>query len=288
LVACLALPFAGCLLLSGYGDLGDYGAATGDDAPPAETAPSDAAADASPTVDSPVAHSDVSADDSASPFCTRLSPPPLFCDDFDENPVSYDWTNQYVTHGSISLDSDASVSPPNSFLSQLDRGDAADQGVADLVRFYTSPSVEEVHYAFDVRAELMDDAGAARARVAGVYVSTSLPYQFGVDLYSGLGYAYAEEERPYPDAAVTTQDFLLSRQLLVGRWAHVQMDLILSPDGGTATCTITIDGAVVLDAQPLSPGWEPGPPTIALGLGFTVNSRGAWAFRYDNVTLSVK
>src|SRR5258708_7833400 len=73
-------------------------------------------------------------------FCaTHLTPPAIFCDDFDAEPLGTKWPKVEVMNGAAADDSGAATSAPNSLLSV-----ANPVGVTGRVRAVSSVSFPEV------------------------------------------------------------------------------------------------------------------------------------------------
>ena len=90
----------------------------------------------------PAPTTDASADAPAIPFCSTIDAG--FCSDFDQEPLPENWHLVSASGGATGAeDSDASVSPPNSYLAIAPAVAAADSGAPTTSAILTSPALAE-------------------------------------------------------------------------------------------------------------------------------------------------
>jgi hypothetical protein len=117
---------AGLICVAASLACGALGFGCGSSGTPVESEPDpDAGADAAPPADGPTPELDAGPDaadarnDAVVPggrWCTKLSPAPRFCDDFDDGDLTNDWTQSAAPAGAVlELDDSMSTSAPASF-----------------------------------------------------------------------------------------------------------------------------------------------------------------------------
>jgi hypothetical protein len=176
-------------------------------------------------------------------YCTKLTPVPRFCDDFDDGDLTNDWTQFVAPAGSVfELDPSSSSSAPASFhvIAQATAAAAANNVLLRSTMFGT---VKHAKLAF---ALLMPSVTFTKGAVAIA--------QF----YVNLDDVYTLYLRGPDDAAnipmleafvggVTTRHMLATLPP-VGAWTRVAIDLDLA--GGKAS--VSFGAAKALDAAPIS------------------------------------
>jgi hypothetical protein len=198
------------------------------------------------------------------------------CDDFDED--SGMWGPPEIIGGSLSLDSDASVSPPNSLLSAV-AGRVALQ-TADLEKTFPG-NVTQVTCRFALRLDhLGGDTQVAQLVLAGTTADLQL-YNLSVH-YGPDGGTFVEFARGI-DGGVLIGVLTPIDPPQGGTWINtVLFTATIAGDSGTAT--MSYDGTQVLSAV-LSP-----PPTRASAtwkMGISFASPAAASVHYDNVACDV-
>jgi hypothetical protein len=222
----------------------------------------------------------------ADAFCTSLLPSPTFCDDFDENPIGFDWAAPNLVSGAARVfDSTTFTSSPHSLyftLPQLDGGQV--QSIANQRKDFMG-TLSGIMVAFAVRVDAM--ASGTAAGLAAIH---------GVDTQGGLlelrfiqtssGGADLSEARN-PGTGFTYRSYGLNRYPLSGQWTRVSFDLGFGP-GNVATASATIDGVEALAPTPLQASMAPQPLSVVLGFGYVSPSLGGWKAHYDDVTVRTR
>jgi hypothetical protein len=184
--------------------------------------------------------------DSGPPFCSSLVPKPKFCDDFDDQNLTDDWTSSAAVPASIfELDESMSTSAPASF----HFGAPATAALAAdnvLLRTTMFGAVTHGKLAFSTFLPTVTFAKGAIA-IAQFYVN--LDDVFTLYLRSPDGAAPAAELEEYVGGVTTVHP--LTKLPPAGVWTRVAIDLDLA----NGKATVMFDAVKALDA------------TIAVGAG---------------------
>lgn len=226
-------------------------------------------------------------------FCaSHVTPPAIFCDDFDAEPLGAQWPKVEALNGSTANDPGASTSSPNSLLSVADPvGTSGRVRAVSTVPFpdITSTKVG-LRISFNLRVDQFDPTVAAKTNVFDfiygpvndfnqvMLVLVSTGDAFSVMLAEnpqtvGEDNKLYHEYGPFP---ITTG---------LQQWMRVAIDLdITNPFGMGNTVRVALDDEVKLDT-PLLYALKGETPRLELGIGYVDSSMAptqTWAVRYDD------
>ena len=214
-------------------------------------------------------------------FCARLSPAPLFCDDFDERPLAASWDSVVAVEGVVALYADASRSPPRSmWVTTTTQSDLGLQ--AYVVKAFAPWTARPMTATLDVDVRV-DRASAADLPLVAIQLLEAAGKLYEVQLRaSGAGASLATTFREHTRDGTSdaVSDRGLAHAIEVNAWIHVQIQLTYRIVAGSRA-RVSVDGAVVLDA-PISPSTIGGTPRVALGVTGVYGPTEPWAIRYDN------
>ena len=224
-----------------------------------------------------------------SSFCSKLSPQPTFCSDFDEGPGSLStWevitSNGYFglpDGGFVTLDTTTSTSAPAS-AHESTLPTPADAGVFRALVFKSlGLTGTTVNFGADVLI-------AGGDTIAFADLSFLHPNGTEDDLDLDLIYASVDQSIPAGDSGAqgirTVMSFPLEAGVPRGTWHRISMDLVAGPP---ASLTVMLDTSVVLDAAALDPRFSNG--TVFFGLGVTGPSGSPGQdMHLDNVVVDTK
>jgi hypothetical protein len=227
-----------------------------------------------------------SPDSAPGPYCTSLSPAPLFCDDFDEGALAAPWDQLADTSGAETLNTAEYVSAPYSMLVSVDPDAAVTAiDVAGYKSFTAKQGVAGTATAtFDIRINAADESSASDAIVGAI------------QLWNGSAYWDLELEVFY---ASSTHDFSVSMSeddgtsyvqhaatahLAMDAWTRVTLAVVLPAGaGGATTATMAFSGTTVASATVHVSTNDP-IPEILIGTTYATPAAGGWSVAYDNVT----
>jgi hypothetical protein len=228
-------------------------------------------------------------------FCAS-HPGHQLCADFDEADAAYNaqfGSTQVTDSGSLGANSNASVSAPNSLLSQVAQ---TQSGIADIDTAYmnrtfsgTTASIFKVE--FDLRLDRLGNVGQAMIIAALGFVTNQSHFHYvlvSVGNENGAtGYMGAEEFFDLPDGGRQqfVHDVTIGPQLI--GWTHVLLTLNVSqaqPNLGITLQTSMADAGATAEV-PLVSSWTSGSPSVTIGIGGASSESSPWAARYDNVTV---
>ena len=237
---------------------------------------------------------DASADagaDSNARFCSRIQPPPTFCEDFDRPPLGGGWSSQLAGEVTIMTENDSAVSPPSS----------------RRVTVAATPASGPCRYAFDQRPlgeiyassvkvehDLMlghlDDTGGfpPSASLDGLTVSGA-DGSGACDVYYRLGPGSASLIIESETDRAQSRNFPLSVSVKPRTWTHLAVE-IKSPTGAPPVVSVWVDGSVALAEAPIAPSLlcKYGRlASVALGV-FCYGDPNEMQLRVDNLVVSAK
>jgi hypothetical protein len=184
--------------------------------------------------------------DAGPPFCASLVPKPKFCDDFDDQNLTDDWTSSAAAPASIfELDETTATSAPASFhFGAREAVAAAANNV--LLRTTMFGAVTHGKLAFST---LLPTVTFAKGAIAIAQFYVNLDDVFTLYLRSPNGAAPAAELEEYVGGVTTAHP--LTKLPPLGVWTRVAIDLDLA----NGKATVMFDAVKALDA------------TIAVGAG---------------------
>lgn len=264
-------------------------AATAPDAQPDSEGPVDATTDP-PEPDAP-ANMGTDAGRDAAPDARPDGPRPeagpwcqshahYFCSDWDEGSLNAQWTTIYsVGEGGVALATDASTSPPASFVAvvpALPSGTTSHQALTHQFAV-TATSLD---LGFDLLIDALDTSTATQPTetVAIVFGSGADPYAIQLNLV--VGDTQLGQQAPTADGGHVYSGWPFSTQPPMGVWTHyvIHLDLSSSP---SASVWMN-DAGVVSHALT---GYVPGNVTLQVGVCYTPGATTGTRVHYDNVTL---
>jgi hypothetical protein len=309
----LATIVSACSLITSLDGLSDdTNLRTGDASTDRATPASDGGNPAAPDGDAPiqfddapspdgVADADAGADalpDTASPlyYCSGLSPSPLFCDDFDQSANLVRWDSTGAAHGSVTISSVTTHSPPNAVESTstpVTSGQTVDVGLYKAFPTLVGlPRLETL--SFDLYLETMDATHNALAVVGGLALRNAVnalhELQFVVTLSGGKVVAtFPEYSEPGDGGATGFINHGVTAQLALRTWTRITIELTLgNPSGGAGNqARLLFDGVAVATIAINLTAKDPA-PQLVLGLSYVSPPSDAWTVRYDNVTFDSK
>lgn len=205
------------------------------------------------------------------PFCATR-PVLEFCEDFDEAPLPGRFAETREDGAILTIDEVEPASPPASLLAAT-VGEAP--GTAELVGTFEAGS----RWRLFLQSRMDALPGEGVEAVLGTYAfeAPDGPYvvSYGV---RGSGLWFVREER-----GGTARDVEATVPVTLERWISVRLDVDLLEDG-TGTATLRSGNDAVVTVDDLVPPTDEAAPTVRLGISST---GGAWAVRFDNVTVEV-
>lgn len=205
------------------------------------------------------------------PFCATR-PVLEFCEDFDEAALPGRFGAIREDGATLTIDEVDPASPPASLLAATD-GEAP--GTAALVGAFEAGS----RWRLFLQSRLDVLPGEGVEAVLGTYTVESAEGPYAVSYgVRGSGLWFVREER-----GGTARDVEATVPVTLGRWISVRLDVDLLEDG-TGTATLRSGNDAVVTVDDLAPPTDEAAPTVRLGLA---SSGGAWAVRFDNVTVEV-
>jgi hypothetical protein len=227
---------------------------------------------------------------STTTFCASLSPPPMFCDDFDVHPLPGVWDGLTQTGGTVALDTGASVSPPRSLLatdSPLGTGQSLD---AALFKHFTLPSPPTtLSWSFQLQPVAVDTTtGTALVLASLDFVDTPgnrYSVQFTLEQDGGPVRLRLEEQSGLLDGGSSYVPHSLPDSLPLGKWTDVR--LVMTRSGPTAASVeVSFGSTTELATTSLSMNVDATTVQMAVGSRFETEPSQGWTTRYDNVVLN--
>ncbi len=214
----------------------------------------------------------------AGPWCQSHTH--YFCSDWDEGSLNAQWTSIYtVGEGGVGLATDASTSPPASFVAAvpaLPSGATSHQALTH--KFPVTATSLDV--SFDLLIDALDTSAATQPTetLAIVFDGTSNPYSLQLNLV--LGDTQLGQQAPSADGGHSYDGWPFSMQPPMGVWTHYVIHVDLS---STPSASVWMNDAGVVN-HALS-GYVPGTVTLQVGVCYTPGATTGTRVPYDNVTL---
>jgi hypothetical protein len=226
-------------------------------------------------------------------FCAAHSTPPaIFCDDFDAEPLGTKWPKVEVLNGEATNDGEAATSEPNSLLSV-----ANPVGVTGRVRAVSGISFPNLNstkvglrISFNLRVDKFDPAIGAKTNVFDFIYGPVTDFNQVVVVLISTGDAVsmmlAENPQKVGDPNNLYHEYgPFTVKPALGQWTKVAVDLdIANPLGDGNTVRVALDEQSQLDTALLYP-LKGETPRLELGVGWVdseMMSTQTWQIRYDD------
>jgi hypothetical protein len=224
-------------------------------------------------------------------FCAAAARPTspdglFFCDDFDQGSPPSPWTNLYQTSGTLTQNSGAAESPPNSLdiaVGPLALNQPVDASLRASLGVPPLPAALEFSFGLDpVR---IDTTAAASIVLAAIdfldAAQNRYTVQLAFDVQNGAPTTVLDELYsdgtpyiPHPIAGPLTLGAFTDIAIQI-HWASAM----------NATADVLMHGAIVL-SLPLTIGVDATSLQISIGTTFSSEPSSGWEVRYDNVLFS--
>jgi hypothetical protein len=235
-------------------------------------------------------------DAEAGTFCQMQSPPPTFCDDFDEAQLgaAFGWTYTHENTGTLALDTNAPASPPACLMAQTDvvmtstpttpvdtavykdltipAGATTFGGTLDLdmrVDNVDTPG----NYAVLTQFGLIDGTGGGKYYLQLVATSNGA---------QALGLAVNEEFFATNPMTGMPNNHPVSAAITPGAWTHVTLTMTAPLASGAGTAVLVVDDGqpaninITVEVQKFS-------AELGIGVLYSYTPSNGWQVAYDNV-----
>jgi hypothetical protein len=223
-------------------------------------------------------------DGGASFLCDTVSPPPLFCDDFDRGAIAARWPGARIDPaGDAGVDDATAASPPNSALFRLGADAPPTPWGCSFVTIdkdFPDASAEQLHLELDLR---LADGNP------GIGIFT-VKQGFGADLcqliLGASPTSVLEQFQPADGGPWSGAGHSASMPIPVQQWVHMTLDA----DYGAGTITLRVGDNVVVDHEPMTAACAAGigQPALSAGIWCQPYHSSAVEFHIDNVVFNAK
>jgi hypothetical protein len=223
-------------------------------------------------------------------FCSKLTPSPLFCEDFDEGPLS-GWSYVHTTYGTVTLDKTEFKSPPGAMIAQS--GMTTSPSFADVAAYRTFPSTGQAFAGaieIDLRVDRADSPGAyaVLAQIAfvdgsgtGSYILQIVPHSNG-SAPLGVGF---NEVYFGPGSSGIPIVHSVSQTIALATWTHIKLAAAIPAAGGAGTATLALNGTQVASCA-INVPVKSFSTAIGAGVLWASDPSNGWTAVYDNVTFN--
>jgi hypothetical protein len=223
-------------------------------------------------------------------FCLRLSPSPLFCEDFDEGSYASGWSSVHTTFGSLALDTTEFTSPSGAMIAQS--GATAQPAVAD-VAVYRSFALTGQNFMgaieLDMRVDRADSPGAFAVLAQIKLLDSSSTGEYVLQLVTtsnGAAPLTASFNEIYFGSGSTGQPVVhsASQTIALATWTHIKLSAAITATSGSSA-GLSFNGRQVA-ASAISVPVKNFSPSIGAGILWASNPSSGWTAVYDNVTFN--
>jgi hypothetical protein len=219
----------------------------------------------------------------AGAFCARLSPAPVYCNDFDEDGGLGglgDLFPQTSSGGVVGVSGAEARSLPNSFFARVPALSSGQSAYAVAVGNETvsSSTPSQVSLAFSANVHIT--TGSQLGHLATLIFASG----YGVGVVAEPGSVFVDELTP-GDAGSGTIEHPHTEKDWSGGWVRVTLSVRRVGSGWTSS--LSLDDAVVEDGRSLSAPFTAGTlATFVLGWGFVAGPSNELAASIDDVVLN--
>ncbi len=231
------------------------------------------------------------ADTHAGDFCASLSPQPLLCDDFDEHALPDIWPEFNQVGGALSLDSTASVSPPNSLSIMSDplaSGQPYDTSLRRVFPLASPP--DTVSLEFSLQSVSADPTLSDAIVIAALdFLDANMDrYTVQITLFQegiGLGLRLEEQAR-LRDGTSSYMTQPLPDSIGAETWTDVRL-VVTRASPAAASARVTFNSTTEIDT-PLVLSVAATSVQVDIGSSFETEPSAGWTNRYDNVVFDMQ
>jgi len=226
-------------------------------------------------------------------FCAdHLTPPAIFCDDFDADPLVPKWSKVEEVNGAAAHDAGASTSAPDSFLSVADPvGKTGRVRSVATVNFTDLNSTKVgLRISFNLLVDQFDATVGAKTNIFDFVYGPTTDFNQVVLVLVSAGSAVslmlAENPQTVGDPNTLYHEYgPFPVRPTPEQWMKVAIDLdITNPLGTGNSVRVTLDDQLELDSKLVYP-LKGETPRLELGVGWVDSDTmptQTWAVRYDD------
>jgi len=225
-------------------------------------------------------------------FCSEhLTPPTIFCDDFDGTALASKWPAVEQHNGSAKNDGGAARSSPNSLLSVAAPVDAGEgvRAVGSVSFPALAAAKVGIRVSFALRVEQFDPSSGAKSVVFDFLYGPLDDYnEIALNLVSTESAVSLQVDENAQTEGDETAQYAQHGPLMTkparGEWMTVDIDIdINQPRGQENALRVSLNGKKELDTQLMLP-FKGGTPRLELGVGWVDSSEPTqrWVVRYDD------
>jgi hypothetical protein len=205
------------------------------------------------------------------------------CDDFDHAPLAALWGTMLAAGGTLAVDSDASVSPPNSLLVTLPLPSEAGAPQAGVAKSIEGP-VSTIHCELALRLDLADPKGGMVPVSFSLSSADPVKRNYFLFLLVEGSTMKLLEYIDFADGGSSELGTLLAAPP-VGQWQRYVIDVAL----GSAEMTMS-DGAMNLTTLKLHPPVATTATTLNIGIYgvYAPGDDSSWRVRFDDVRCALQ
>lgn len=248
--------------------------------------PIDAGTDA-PPLDAPV---DARAD---APYCASLSPRPLFCDDFDNNPLSAVWDQIGDGQGVAEQSTFTFTSPPRALRIATNPLDAGVQPYAIVNKSFPAFAGTPAHpiASFAVRVDAIDPVKTGLLGVIGWRTQAGAYYNLEL---SAQAAGTAAARLTLAESSTSTNGLLYDARAFttlvpLREWHRVTIDATitdLAAPAGANHVKAYLDGVLQVD-KALLYAVKTAPIRFELGTSYIDSPSAPWTFFFDDASIDI-
>jgi hypothetical protein len=225
------------------------------------------------------------------PFCTKLSPRPLFCEDFDEHALPGPWSTFHQVGGTLSIDNTTFVSAPNSLFARygaMPMGAELDDVLRAAFSLQNAPATTALE--LQVRPTIADPTPNAAVVIAAVdfldAANDRYSVQFTLVNKGGVLNVLFEEQSGFAGGGTSYVPHAITDPMPLGQWTDLRLTIVAS-SATSAEAHVFFGTTHEIDV-PLNVTVRA--TKVQLDVGSTYESQPSmgWGVFYDNVAFDTK
>ena len=225
------------------------------------------------------------------PFCAKLSPRPLFCEDFDERGLPGPWSTFHQVGGTLSIDNAGFVSAPNSLFARygaMPVGPELDDVLRVAFSLQNGPATTALE--LQVRPTIADPTPNAAVVIAAVdfidVANNRYSVQFTLVNKAGVPNVLLEEQSGFANGGTSYVPHAIPDPVPLGQWTDLRLTIVAA-SATAAEAHVFFGAAHEIDVA-LNVTVRATKVQLDVGSTYETQPSMGWGVFYDNIAFDTK